>query len=138
MVDEIHRYGLSKGKRVYVGSCPSPFFHIDSDIPRPNYDFVVVTPTGEEVLNMEFDEEKWNTILSSIRKVYGEDIVILLRLDVGFWNSPAHVFSQHLTPSQQRKVLKYMDDFCSKHDILFSYPVFGLYMGPWEKNETKV
>ncbi|RLF88642.1 hypothetical protein DRN46_06770, partial [Thermococci archaeon] len=138
LVDEIHRYGLSKGKRVYVGSWPSPFFHIDSDIPRPNYDFVVVTPTGEEVLNMEFDEEKWNTILSSIRKVYGEDIVILLRLDVGFWNSPAHVFSQHLTPSQQRKVLKYMDDFCSKHDILFSYPVFGLYMGPWEKNETKV
>jgi len=49
-----------------------------------------------------------------------------------------HVFSQYLNSSQQRKFLAYLDNFLRENRVLFSYPVFGLYMGPWEENEAKI
>jgi len=67
----------------------------------------------------------------------GEDMVILVRLDLGSPYSPIHVFSQYLSSSQQRKFLVYLDNFLRENRVLFSYPVFGLYMSPWEENEAK-
>ena len=73
-----------------------------------------------------------------IREYMDEDIVILMRLDLGYKNSPAHVFSQKLSPEEQKEFLRYLDSFLRKNNVLFSYPVFGLYMGPWEKGEEKI
>jgi len=91
-----------------------------------------------EILNMKLYEEEWRILLSKIKDYMGGDIVILVRLDLGFPYSPIHVFSQYLNKSQQREFLIYLDNFLKENGVLFSYPVFGLYMGPWRKNETKI
>jgi len=141
LVDKIHECGFSKGKHVYVGSWP-PLIKDGDDIlippsPPPDYDYVVVSPSSEEVLSKKLNEAKWEKAFSMIREYMGEDIVILMRLDLGFSNSPLHVFSQKLSPEEQKEFLRYLDSFLLKNDVLFSYPVFGLDMGPWEKGERK-
>jgi len=142
LVDEIHAYGLSKGKYVYVGSW-APIFKIGENLiippyKPPDYDYVVLSPGSREVLNMKLHEEEWRILLSNIKDYMGEDTVILVRLDLGSLHSPIHVFSQYLNSSQQRKFLVYLDNFLRENGVLFSYPVFGLYMGPWEENEAKI
>ena len=142
LVDEIRKYGFSKGKYVYIGSW-APLIRNDEDIlippfTPPPYDYVVVSPSSEEVLFKKLYEEEWERAFSMIRGYMGENIVILMRLDVGYKNSPAHIFSQKLSPEEQKEFLRYLDTFLRKNNVLFSYPVFGLYMGPWEKGEEKV
>jgi len=141
LVDKIHEYGFSKGKRVYVGTWP-PLIKDGDDIlippfPPPDYDYVVVSPSSEEVLSKKLYEAKWEKAFSMIREYMGEEIVILMRFDLGFPNSPLQVFSQKLSPEEQKEFLRYLDGFLLKNDVLFSYPVFGLDMGPWEKGERK-
>jgi len=141
LVDEIHAYGLSKGKYVYVGSWAS-IFKIGGNITippykPPDYDYVVLSPGSRKVLNVKLYEEEWKILSSKIKDYMGEDMVILVRLDLGSPYSPIHVFSQYLSSSQQRKFLVYLDNFLRENGVLFSYPVFGLYMSPWEENEAK-
>ncbi|HDM89093.1 MAG TPA: hypothetical protein ENG65_03790 [Candidatus Bathyarchaeota archaeon] len=84
-----------------------------------------------------YTKTRWEKTFSMIREYMGEYIVILMRLNVGFPNSPLHVFSQKLSPEEQREFLRYLDGFLLKNNVLFSYPVFGLYIGPWDKGERK-
>jgi len=142
LVDEIRGYGFSKGKYVYIGSW-APLIRNDEDIlippfTLPAYDYVVVSPSSKEVLSKKLYEEEWKKVFLMLREYMGENIVILMRFDLGYKNSPMHMFSQKLSPEEQKEFLRYIDTFLRKNNVLFSYPVFGLDMGPWEKGEEKV
>jgi len=139
LVEEIRNYGTSKGRRVYIGSwVPAlgqvEFFEGKVIWPKcnilPNYDYVVVSPGSREIWNMKLNETIWENVFSEIKRKLG-NITILMRLDLGAPNSPTQIFSQCLNKTQQEEFLRYLDNFLSKYNILFSYPVFGLYMGPW-------
>lgn len=52
IVDEIHRYGESKGKYIYVGTWLTV---VDFPYSPPAIDFVTATPSSEEVLNKKLD-----------------------------------------------------------------------------------
>jgi len=94
-----------------------------------NIDFVTVTPRSREIVNMRMDEEFWKDFVRKIREKLGS-IPIFAFID---WsasdNAPMAVFSQKLTPVQQREMLKIMDNFFTKKCVVFVYPVHGGSMG---------
>ncbi len=126
IVDEIHAYGESKGRYIYVGSwwTAARFPH-----DRPDLDFVTVSPTIREVLTMEFNESKWSEVVELVRENLG-DVPIFAFIDwAGTVRTPLGVFSQNLTPEQQREFLRRADAFFRSRGIVFIYPVHGGYMG---------
>ena len=126
IVDEIHAYGKSKGRYVYVGSWSTAarFSHN-----RPDLDFVTVSPTIREVLTMELNESRWNEVVNLVRENLG-DIPIFAFIDwAGTVRTPLGAFSQRLSPEQQREFLRKADAFLRERGIVFIYPVHGGYMG---------
>jgi len=124
MVDKIHEYGLSKGRYIYVGTWDEPI--ISMPYSPPNLDFVTLAkiPSSREVYLMKLDEGKYDERIAKIREKLG-DIYILAFMDFGFPNSPMEIFSQNLTPEEQREFLRIADEFLQKRGINFIYPVHG-------------
>lgn len=131
IIDAIHEYGESKGKRVYVGTWAEPV--INYTWQPPNLDFVTITPTPEEIYSGKFDVEKWDTINLSIEKRFGK-IPCFVFIDFGWANnSPLDVFSQRLSKNQQREWLKKADAFFQRKGMIFVYPVRGGNFAPGAK-----
>lgn len=126
IVDEIHAYGATKGKYIYVGGWATVAMY---PYPPPDFDFVTVSPSIEEVKEMRFSEKKWNEGLATVKKKFG-NIPILAFID---WaptaNTQLGIFSQNLSKEEQREFLKIADDFFTKKGVIFVYPIHGGWMG---------
>lgn len=141
LVDDIRALTNPNGRPTFVGSWIIVLLE-DQKVsappyPAPNYDYTVLTPSGQEVSDLKFNEGLWLEALSVTRGYLGQNIPIIARIDVGFKDSPAHVFSQHLSRDRQLDFLKTMDKFLADNRVLFSFPVSGLFMGPWDLGEKK-
>lgn len=124
IVDEIHEYGNSKGKYVYVGS-----WEISGNFPYtpPKLDFVTVFPKPAEIYNKKFDEERWDNIKAKNKEIFG-DIPIFVVLDWGFPNSPIEIFSQKMDKEDRKEFLEKADEFFASKGMIFAYPVHGGYL----------
>ena len=130
LIKEIRDYGKKKGEYIYLCS-----FGTFTDFPdyAPDLDFVLATPTVEEVRNLALDEERWNRIVSEIReRLPRAKILAVIDWD-GTTNTPLSVLSQELSKEEQREFLKIADEFLSKKGIIFVYPVHGGFMGQGAK-----
>ena len=137
VVNEIHNYGLSKGKYIYVGGWTNCLY-VNPSFPPPDFDFVVVMVWEDEILNKSLFEEKWDTSLPLIKEKMGNDILILTFMDeaaVKWEDQPLGIFSQHLTEEEQKEFLKTTDKFFLEKKeelglpIVFIYPLHGGWMG---------
>lgn len=89
----------------------------------PDIDFVTASPKPEEITG-GLNDGDWNSIKDKITEKMG-DIPIFAFIDWGGANSPTVAFSQTLNPKQQREFLIKADDFFTKKDIIFVYPIHG-------------
>jgi len=123
MVDEIHKYGQSKGKYIYVGTWAEYFMDFPGQLPK--IDFVTTSPASEEILSGNFDSGKWDKINASIKTKFG-NIPYFAFIDWGGKpNAPIDVFSQQLNKERQKEFLKKADAFFQSKGIVFVYPVHG-------------
>jgi hypothetical protein len=124
VVDEIHNYGYSKGKYIYVGTWGT---FIDLPYSPPALDFITASPKTNEITN-DLDDAEWNNMKNQITGKLG-NIPIFAIIDwggsEGGVNMPLTTFSQKLTPQQQSAWLVKADDFFTKKGILFAYPIHG-------------
>jgi len=126
IIERIHEYGRSRGKEIFVGSWPTAAYF---PYPPPNLDFVTVSTSGKEVMEMKLDETRWNEKLKTTKRKFG-DIPIFAFIDwAATSNTPLGRFSQSLTKEQQREFLKIADEFFREKDVIFVYPVHGGTMG---------
>lgn len=133
IVDEIHEYGLKKGKYIYVISWvihPNP---LDISLavlnPTPNVDIAMTSIGANEIKTGRMNKRKWDKMIEMHRKL--GVCHVYTRIDYGgIGRSPLRVFSQELTSKQQNEVLKTADDFLSNMGIKFIYPIRGGDMGP--------
>lgn len=131
IIDEIHGYGESKGKKIYVGTWAEPV--IRYPWPAPKLDFVTITPGPEEIYYGKFDEGKWDEVNLQAEKKFG-NITRFAVIDFGWAkNSPTDVFSQMLNKEQQRVWLKKADAFFQSKGMIFVYPVHGGDFAPGAK-----
>ncbi len=138
IVDEIHKYGSLKGKRIYVGSWPMTIEWarvnlfgklVPIDYPSSNFDFVTVSPYITEVKEMKFNEAKWDKELADTRQKYG-NIPVLAKIDWSFTsNTPLGVLSQKLSSEEQNEFLRIADDFFARKGVIFAYPIWGGSLG---------
>lgn len=120
IVDEIHNYGNSKGKYVYVGTWQV----IGYPYTPPKLDFITITPTSQEILNKKFDPSALDKKKAEIETTF-KNIPIFIFIDWSDDGAPIAVFSQDLSEEDQKKVLKVADDFFTSKGINFIYPVHG-------------
>lgn len=126
IVDDIHGYGESRGRKIYVGTWSSCVIF---PYTQPDLDFVTVTPSYREVSSMELDNAKWNNRIKDIRDNLGV-IPIFAFIDYAMMDkTPMGAFSQELSPEDQRKFLEIADEFFQGRGVNFVYPVHGGYMG---------
>jgi len=126
VVRKIHQYGISKGKYIYVGTWASfvEFSYEPCDI-----DFVTISPTYKEIENKKLDEKYWDDTITKIRTKL-PNTTIFAFIDWGSAeNSPIISFSQKLTPNEQKEMLRYMDNYFTKKNVIFIYPIHGGYLG---------
>ena len=127
IVDKIHEYGYSKyGKYIYVGSWGTA---ANFPYQPPDLDFITGSIHQREILNMEMDEAEWEEKISFLREKM-PNVTIFVFFDYGYDDSPMEIFSQVLSPQEQRKFLKIADEFFRRKGITFIYPVHGPDMGP--------
>ncbi|MDF2954691.1 MAG: hypothetical protein OD815_000307 [Candidatus Alkanophagales archaeon MCA70_species_2] len=117
IVDEIHRYGRSKEKYIYVGSW---FAYPAFPYSPPDLDFVTISPSPEEIAKKELDVEKWNRI-SELK-----DRPMFVFMDFGMETLPLYVFSQDLSREEQQELLRELDTLFREQGMIFVYPVHGL------------
>lgn len=123
LIDDIHKYGDSKGKYIYVGTWSEPV--VDYPWAPPKLDFVTDTPTPEEIYYGKFKEEKWNDLSTRIKNKFG-DIPHFAFIDWGGKpDAPIDVFSQRLSKKQQREFLRKADEFFQSKGMVFIYPIHG-------------
>jgi len=131
IVDKIRNYGKKKGRRILVGSWSADRWY-ESGIPKeyfPPLDFVTVSPSAEEVRDKKLDLDKWRHRVEVMRTIYG-DIPIIAFIDWAFTaDTPLGVFSQELTPEEQRETLINFSRGFSELGIIFAYPLHGGFMG---------
>ncbi|VVB85002.1 Uncharacterised protein [uncultured archaeon] len=127
IVDEIHKYGNSKGKYIYVGSWDTT----DFPYPAPKLDYVTAWISQEEIRNKKPDEAKWNEEKRRVREKYG-DVPVIAVIDWAFHtDTPLGVFSQSMSKDEAGQVLRNFDSYFKENGILFAYPLHGGFMG-WE------
>lgn len=126
IINEIHNYGNSISKQIYVGTWSNPARRLP--YPKPNLDFVTETVTSSEIINDSLDENYWIEKKDSIINTFG-NIPILVFIDWGYNNSPLEIFSQHLTSLQQKEFIAEADTFFYNKNMTFTYPTFGGSMG---------
>jgi hypothetical protein len=143
IVAEIHKYGKSKGKYIYVGSWASPFSIVE-DLPYspPKLDFVTTSPSIQEMRDKKLDKAKqgrripnwdiripnWERRIANARKAFG-DIPIFAFIDWSHDKSPLVTFSQELDSEEQGKMLKTCDKFFGEMGANFVYPIHGGWLG---------
>lgn len=132
IVDEIHKYGESKGKYIYVGTWA--YTQVQFPYPAPNLDFVTESVSSDEISQKKLDENKWNDRVNKIRERYG-NIPIFVFIDWGWDTAPLAKFSQELNKEEQRQMLRKMDEFFQTKGVIFVYPIHGGWMG---KSATKL
>lgn len=125
IVNEIHQYGQSKGKYIYVGTW---WGYTEFPDPAPMFDFVTATPSSEEISAGKLDENKWSVLKDNVIKKSG-DIPIFVFIDFGNDGLPLATFSQELSKTRQKAFLKTADDFFQKVGMIFVYPMHGGFMG---------
>ncbi|MBU4300603.1 MAG: hypothetical protein ABIF85_03455 [Nanoarchaeota archaeon] len=131
IINEIHRYGESKGKRIYVGAWAVPFKYIEGLPQMPSsVDFVTMTPTENEILNKKLDESYEK--ISRAKRLY-DNTPIFAFIDWSMDISPTVDFSQKLNKKEQSGLLQTLDDSFAKNGVNFIYPLHGGYMGPSAK-----
>lgn len=127
IIDGIHNYGESKGKRIYVGSWGIPLKFAENMPYLPlNIDFVTITPIEKEIQEKRVNESYEK--IKNIRKIYGNTPIFVF-IDWGVDESPTVVFSQRLSSEEQKKLLGVLDEYFAKNGVNFVYPVHGGYMG---------
>ncbi len=127
IIDEIHRYGESKGKYIYVGTWAQDVIY--SPYAQPKLDFLTLSPSSDEVRKMKFNEKEWDEKAKIIRDKFG-NIPVFVFIDWGATTqSQMGVFSQTLSKNQQKAFLKMADDFFAKRGMIFVYPIHGGSMG---------
>gem|GEM_PF-1545773 len=136
ILDEIHKYGDSKGKYIYVGSWDGPFVWAEVaglkfPYSPPNLDFITTSPLNQEILDMKLDSARWAMEISAQKKIYG-NIPVFAFIDWAFDSSQTVMFSQKLSSEEQREVLRTFDSSFTKMGINFIYPLHGGYMGKGE------
>jgi hypothetical protein len=120
IVDEIHKYGESKGKHVYVGT-----WTVAMNYPyqKPNLDFVTDSPTPNEVSSGVIDTAAWTKKKSDVVAAFG-DIPYFIFIDWGYANSPLENFVT-LSDTDRLNFLKSADSFFNSNGMKFVYPVHG-------------
>ncbi len=131
IVDEIHKYGLSKGKYVYVGSWIGLFPVDGLPDPAPKLDFLTISPTEKEIETKKLDKNRWDKEIANAKKTYG-NAPIFAFIDWSFDTSPLVSFSQKFTTNEQKELLKSFDGSFGKMGVNFVYPIHGGYMGNGE------
>lgn len=134
LVDEIHNYGESKGKHIYVGSWTTPMYY---PYTPPNLDFVTETMGPRELMEKKYEETKWKNTASKAKEKFG-DIPVFVFLDWGFRNSPLELFSQQMSQADAREFLRISDDFFTPRGMKFVYPVHGGIMVVQQTSATKL
>ncbi len=126
LIEEIRRYGYSKGEYIYL--CSWGTF---TDFPdyTPDLDFVIVTLTMREVRNLELDEKRWDEIISKIKERLPKAKILAIIDWAGTTNTSLGVFSQELSKEEQREFLRIADAFFRRRGVTFIYPVHGGFMG---------
>ncbi len=135
IVAGIHRYGLSKGRYIYVISWATAAL-LRSPHPAPELDAVMTTVSTEEITGMKIDISKWDIYVKKIKEKLG-DIPIFVMFDQGPDNRPLEAFSQGLTKAQQQDFLKIADKFFQKKGLIFIYPVHGGMMAVEKKLKVR-
>lgn len=136
IIDEIHEYGYSKGKYIYVISWAQPIM-FEVPYPPPDLDALMTTVSTKEIRAMKMDEKKWDVGIKKIREKFG-DIPIFARIDYGNVGSPLSVFSQELTKDQANQFLRIADEFFQQKGIIFIYPLHGGNMGGLGKKPERL
>ncbi|MBU4289714.1 MAG: hypothetical protein KKG09_00470 [Verrucomicrobia bacterium] len=122
-VDEIHKYGFSKGKYTYVMSWATVTL-LESPHRPHDLDAVMTTLSTKEISEMKIDETKWEAYIARIRKKLG-DIPIFVMFDQGPDNRPLETFTQTLNKTQRQDLLRMADAFFQKRGVTFIYPIHG-------------
>ncbi len=123
IINEIHSYGNSKGKYIYVGSWAAT--KLGSWTAK--LDFVTVSPSPEEIRNKKLDDGKWKENIAQIRKRYDSNVPIVVFIDWAFTTDTSlGVFSQTLSKEEQKETLRNFDKFFTENGVLFAYPVHGV------------
>ncbi len=121
LVDEIHKYGESIGRHVYVGT----WSYGEAPYPAAGLlDFVTESPTQKEIYNKKFDDGAWNSKLATIDRKFG-NIPIFIFVDWADDNGQLAIFSQKLSKEEQSSVLREADSFFESKGTKFTYPVHG-------------
>jgi len=139
IVDKIHKYGLKKGKYIYVITWGAGLKDGNITlIPKTNIDIAMLSPYSNEIFDKgsgkigDFNERMWQEVIGKINNQLG--IPIFARIDYGgIGRSPLEVFSQELTQDEAQSFLAAADDFFKRSGITFIYPVHGGDMGPKDK-----
>ncbi len=136
IVDEIHAYGDSIGRYIYVGSWQGPFvlaemLGINFPYTPPDVDFITTSPVIQEVLNKKLDSARWTKEIPATKMKY-VDIPFFAFIDWAFDTSQTVMFSQKLRSEEQREVLRTFDSSFAKIGVNFIYPLHGGYMGNGE------
>lgn len=126
IIDEIHEYGQTKGKYIYVGSWGIPIkFTEGMPYMPPNIDFVTMTPIEKEIEGKKLSESYEK--IANIRKIY-DNTPVFAFIDWGIDPSPTTVFSQTLSKEEQREMLQFLDESFAKKGVNFIYPLHGGYL----------
>lgn len=123
IIDEIHKYGESKGKHVYVGTWSYDGFS-KYPYPPPKLDFVTESPTQKEIYYKKLDDAAWNIRKSNIEAKLG-NIPIFIFIDWADDNGQLAIFSQKLGKTEQNDFLRQADNFFTNKGMKFVYPVHG-------------
>jgi hypothetical protein len=126
VIDEIHAYGESKGKYIYVGTWGDNY--LDLPYTMPKLDFVTLSPTSDMIasknLNKAYWDEKKNKIVD---KLGGVEIYVFI--DWANDDSPLVTFSQKMSKNEQSEMLIEMNQFFKDEEMIFVLPLHGGFMG---------
>ncbi len=130
LMNEVHSYGFSKGRYVYIGS-PMPLNQISWLYPffkqnDVNMDFVTLSIQPDEVLNMTLNETRWTQAIKILNQSQ-PNATLFAGMDWGWYNtiSPMDAFSQKLSKENQSKFLRIAASFFANRSIAFIYPLHG-------------
>lgn len=127
---EIHKYGESKGKYIYVGSGITNFITKFEKLPKgllPELDFITVSPSIMEISERKL-AKRWEKDIGKIKSLHNTPIFAFINWEYSNV-SQMPVFSQTVTKQDQRETIKILDEAFSKIGINFIYPVYGGFMG---------
>ncbi|MFZ3077531.1 MAG: hypothetical protein WA139_03690 [Candidatus Aenigmatarchaeota archaeon] len=130
IVDEIHKYGLSKGKYVYVVSWAVVGDYailLEAPYQAPDLDAVMMTVGAAEINSGKMNENRWDTTITKIKEKFG-NTPIFARIDYGTAGSPLGALSS-LSNEDAIQFLKTADAYLQQKGVVFIYPIHGGNLG---------